>query len=444
MLVVNGQYPGPTIEVNVGDRVVVNVTNLMPNSSAIHWHGLYQRGTPYFDGTNAITQCGIPSGSSLVYNFTLDGWSGTTWYHAHYGTQYTDGITGAFIVHSPNETVPAYDGEVLVQLSDLYHGFSTDLLRQYLSTQGMTGEGLTGVTQGNEPVPDSGTINGIGQWGLGPPSYSNYTLLPNSTYRLRLSNTGSFAAVRFSVDSHVLTVIEADGTSIVPYEVSGIVIDVAQRYSVLIRTNETAGAYWFRGTIQQDSFTYDEAGFNGNILGVLRYGVDDAAMPNATLADADPGAGASAPGDLDVALLVPADAKVPPNSTVSYTITLSMQNTAGNHWLSFFNSTSWSPVAGAATLFNGLGNTTTGAGVYENSQFIITVPEVQVVQVVLNNYDDGDHPLHLHGYKMYVMGTGAGRYQGQALDTVNPLRRDTILFKAYSWTVFRFVADNPG
>lgn len=57
-------------------------------------------------------------------------------------------------------------------MSDLYHGFSTDLLRQYLSvsgssydneflkltrsqfqTQGMTGEGLTGVTQGNEPVP---------------------------------------------------------------------------------------------------------------------------------------------------------------------------------------------------------------------------------------------------------------------------------------------------
>lgn len=68
-------YPGPTIEVNVGDRVIVNVTNNLPNSScvlpdpekrapeltplddsAIHWHGLYQRGTPFYDGTNAISQ----------------------------------------------------------------------------------------------------------------------------------------------------------------------------------------------------------------------------------------------------------------------------------------------------------------------------------------------------------------------------------------------------
>lgn len=95
----------------------------------------------------------------------------------------------------------------------------------------------------------------MGQWGSSTPSYFNYTLEPNSTYRLRLSNTGSFAAVRFSVDSHVLTVIEADGTSVTPYDVSGLVIDVAQRYSVLLRTNETAGAYWMRSTVQEDSFT---------------------------------------------------------------------------------------------------------------------------------------------------------------------------------------------
>ncbi len=33
MLVVNGQFPGPTIEVNTGDRIVVNVTNKMSNST---------------------------------------------------------------------------------------------------------------------------------------------------------------------------------------------------------------------------------------------------------------------------------------------------------------------------------------------------------------------------------------------------------------------------
>lgn len=65
------------------------------------------------------------------------------------------------------------------------------------------------------------------------------------------------------------------------------------------------------------------------------------------------------------------------------------------------------------------------------------------------------------------MGQGAGRYQGQALQEQNPMRcvavlpfrlfsgaradifsrassRDTALFPAYTYTVIRFVADNPG
>lgn len=43
MLVVNGIYPGPTIEANQGDRIVVNVTNTLENSTSIHWHGLVCR-----------------------------------------------------------------------------------------------------------------------------------------------------------------------------------------------------------------------------------------------------------------------------------------------------------------------------------------------------------------------------------------------------------------
>ena len=40
MLVVNGMYPGPTIEANQGDRIIVNVTNTLENRTSIHWHGL--------------------------------------------------------------------------------------------------------------------------------------------------------------------------------------------------------------------------------------------------------------------------------------------------------------------------------------------------------------------------------------------------------------------
>ena len=40
MLVVNGMYPGPTIEANQHDRIVVKVTNMLENRTTIHWHGL--------------------------------------------------------------------------------------------------------------------------------------------------------------------------------------------------------------------------------------------------------------------------------------------------------------------------------------------------------------------------------------------------------------------
>ena len=45
MLLVNGKFPGPVIEANEGDRLVVHVNNYMTLPSAIHWHGQYQNGT---------------------------------------------------------------------------------------------------------------------------------------------------------------------------------------------------------------------------------------------------------------------------------------------------------------------------------------------------------------------------------------------------------------
>ncbi|KAI5474342.1 multicopper oxidase [Pseudohyphozyma bogoriensis] len=448
MLVVNGIYPGPTIEANVGDRIIVNVTNKMPNATAIHWHGLYQRGTPYYDGTNAITQCGIPSGGSLVYNFTLDGWSGTTWWHAHYSTQYTDGITGAFIVHDPNENVPSYDGDLVIQMSDLYHRFSTDLLQEYLSTSGISGPGLSGIAVGSEPVPDAGTINGVGQWNADNNAmYSNFTLAANQTYRLRLSNTGSFAATRFSVDDHTLTVVEADGTPVEPYVVSGLTIDVAQRYSVLLTTNQTAGAYWMRSALQQTQFTYTEPEFDGTALGIVRYGVANDTVPtaskNATSTVITTSGGNVT--DLSTALLAPADAAAAPASNLTLYYTMSMQTNSVGQYRATVNSSTWTPLSNGATMFEAIGdNSTVTTGLYASTQYITTVPDVAVVDIIMHNSNSFDHPWHLHGHKLWIMGSGSGAYAGQAFNNTNPMRRDTVLIPAFNWVALRFVADNPG
>ncbi|MGH9930102.1 MAG: multicopper oxidase domain-containing protein, partial [Pyrinomonadaceae bacterium] len=36
----NGSVPGPTIEVNEGDRVRIHFENKLPEATTVHWHGL--------------------------------------------------------------------------------------------------------------------------------------------------------------------------------------------------------------------------------------------------------------------------------------------------------------------------------------------------------------------------------------------------------------------
>ncbi|PCH37424.1 multicopper oxidase [Wolfiporia cocos MD-104 SS10] len=443
MLVVNGLFPGPTIEANTGDRIIVNVTNNMVNATTVHWHGLYQNGTNYYDGSDAVTQCGIPPGEWMLYNFTVDDYMGSTWWHAHTETQYTDGIVGALIVHSKEEDVPTYDEDLVLQLSDLYHGFSPDILEYYFTPGGIDG------TPGNEPVPDGGTINGVGQYGSYNSSFFNVTLEPNKTYRLRLVNTGSFVAMDFSVDNHVLTVIEADGTAVEPFQVSSVSLAVAQRYSVLLTTNQTADAYWMRAALDQTAFTYNNPGVQVEIRGVVRYGVNDDAMPDIALLDNPPNLPSGSPGSMDTSQLVPVGGGPAPEPDLNVYFEISMQYPDGadyySHYLAFINSTSWAPLNGTSSLFSHLGShTPTGSADIDNSQLLTTINEISTVELIIDNLDDGDHPFHLHGYKFWVLGGGSGRYQGQSVNNTAPMLRDTTVIPEYSWVILRFVADNPG
>jgi FtsP/CotA-like multicopper oxidase with cupredoxin domain len=67
---VNNQFPGPTIEANWGDWIEVTVTNNIPDEgTAIHWHGLLQKQTPYMDGIPGNNQCPIAPGKTFTYRF---------------------------------------------------------------------------------------------------------------------------------------------------------------------------------------------------------------------------------------------------------------------------------------------------------------------------------------------------------------------------------------
>lgn len=99
VILVNGAFPGPTIEANWGDTIQVTVTNNIvgpEEGTSLHWHGLLQTGTPYMDGVPGIDQCPIAPGSTLTYSFLADLY-GTSWWHSHYSAQYSAGIIGAMM-----------------------------------------------------------------------------------------------------------------------------------------------------------------------------------------------------------------------------------------------------------------------------------------------------------------------------------------------------------
>jgi hypothetical protein len=140
-IVINGAFPGPTIEANWGDWIQVTVTNSLssggnPEGLAMHWHGILQKQTPFMDGVPGVSQCPIAPGNTFTYKFQADQY-GTTWYHSHYSAQYTGGAYGAMIIHGPNDLseCAGYDydiGPVLV--ADWYHPSYYTLVQETMNT----------------------------------------------------------------------------------------------------------------------------------------------------------------------------------------------------------------------------------------------------------------------------------------------------------------------
>lgn len=92
-ILINGQYPGPLIEANWGDTINVKVTNgiktqgnLTEEGTSLHWHGLNQKPTPWYDGVPSVHQCPIAPGKSFTYSFVATNY-GSAWYHSHYSAQ---------------------------------------------------------------------------------------------------------------------------------------------------------------------------------------------------------------------------------------------------------------------------------------------------------------------------------------------------------------------
>lgn len=249
--VVNRQMPGPAIEVCKGDRVIVDVTNMMSSdSTSMHWHGQHHRTTPYMDGVPFVTQCPILPGNTFRYHYEA-ATPGTHFWHSHIGFQRGDGVFGAMIVRVPPEDDPhkdLYDEDNFqVIIMDWEHKMGGDtFLGHYHS--GMSNKPpnilINGLGQFKQVIDDNGTSVTL--------PVATYRVKQNMRYKFRLINAEFLnCPIQMTIDNHTFYVVNSDGNDIKPIEAQSLISYAGERFDFIVEMNQEVGNYWmhFRGLL---------------------------------------------------------------------------------------------------------------------------------------------------------------------------------------------------
>ncbi|GJN72156.1 hypothetical protein PLICBS_006228 [Purpureocillium lilacinum] len=460
---VNGAFPGPTIEARPGDRLVVNVFNGLDSEGvSIHWHGLRMKGFNRMDGAVGFTQCPIPPGGDFVYDFTIgDDEHGTFWWHSHSQVQRGDGLYGGLVVHDPTAPLTQHGDDVLVLIGDWYHRAQAEVLAWFADFSSL----------GNEPVPDSLLVNGNGRYNCSmavPARPLNCTqkrqtdvkpLLArrsDSPARLRLINTGSLAGFSIKIDGATLEPVAVDGAGSVSRDAGQSVgiLYPGERADVLLK--------WAKGDsgLPRMNIYLDEENFGGFPNEALNPNQTFHALPAGIVTMREETTTLQLGKDhRDLATLTSASTRttaLPAKAQETILLYMKTQKLSrfNNKPLGFVNHTTWQTQTPALLSLN-----RTAWDEHQLLPFIATKPNQPVtVDLVINNLDDGAHPIHLHGNSFHVLSSfrADGRdgwgsynpYESEAppagLNLESPVIKDTISVPRRGHVVVRLTADNPG
>ncbi|KAL5666912.1 hypothetical protein ACJX0J_019133, partial [Zea mays] len=240
--VVNGQLPGPAIEVTEGDSVVVHVVNRSPYNMTIHWHGVKQRLNCWADGVPMVTQCPILPGRSFTYRFNVAGQEGTLWWHAHVPCLRAT-LHGALIIrprHSPYPFAPKPDREIPVVIGEWWDMDLAQLDRNTMD--GFLVDVPTGSTI-NGKLGDLYSCSGAAQDGF------VLEVEPGKTYLLRLMNAALFSEYYLKVAGHRMTVVASDANYVRPYTTDVVAIAPGETMDVLLPADAPPGRSYYMAAL---------------------------------------------------------------------------------------------------------------------------------------------------------------------------------------------------
>ncbi len=187
----NDQVPGPVLRVRLGEEVVVNFKNDLPQPTTIHWHGM--RVPNAMDGVPGVTQKAIEPGGTFVYRFVPKD-AGTFWFHPHVRTaeQVERGLYGVIIVE---DKVPLpYSRDEVWVLDDWKLGPDGEVDPRFVTRHDLAHDGRWGRKI---------TVNGD--------SDARLIVRPGERIRLRLANTANGRSFRPDFGNLAVKVIAVDG-----------------------------------------------------------------------------------------------------------------------------------------------------------------------------------------------------------------------------------------
>lgn len=237
---VNGQYPGPTLEAFEGDQIEITIQNLMLSEAiSIHWHGMDMGDTPFMDGSRGVTQAPILPGANFTYKFTANP-GGSHYWHAHMdAVQGAKGLKGPIVIKKHEDPFAGmYDEDKVVVVSDEWRLPEICLK-------------LEGAMPGNDVCADIRHAGFNGQCGNGTKQYPFplITVEQGKCYRMRYIFMGSNAEnFQIELAGHNMTLIAIDGQDVKPIQVTSFNMHLGERYDVVVCANQEPGNYLINAT----------------------------------------------------------------------------------------------------------------------------------------------------------------------------------------------------
>lgn len=256
-ITINGTSPGPLIRLKEGQDAVLRVTNLLEESTSIHWHGMIL--PPGMDGVPGISFAGIAPGETFTYRFPVQQ-NGTYWYHSHSGLQEQLGHAGPLIIDAAESEPFRYDREHVLLLTDWTFENPASVFRNLKTMEGFYNFQERTVADFFADVRDKGfsqTAEMRSMWSkmrmssrdIADVTGSTYTYLLNGhspeenwnalfktgeRVRLRVINGSAMSYFDVRIPGLKMTVVAADGQPVQPVPVDEFRIGVAETYDVLV------------------------------------------------------------------------------------------------------------------------------------------------------------------------------------------------------------------